>query len=315
VLEFKKQATRADCWLDEKGAVVFVVIGLIVVFGSVIGGFLMAGGALEVLFQPSEVVVIGGAAVGSLLISTPLKVLKLTVTQIKGSFSSPVTREEYTELLSLLYLIFKTVQQSGVMSLESHFEHPAKSPILSRYPRFLARHEAVDFLADSAKVIIVGGIAAHDLEALMDEDLAVHHEASSKPVAALNKVGDALPGLGIVAAVLGIVITMGHIDAPPAEIGHHVGAALVGTFLGILLSYGCVSPLATSIEMRVAEDQYYYVCIKAGLLAVYKGNPPAIAIEFARRVLPHDVRPSFNETEQFCRAAVKGGEASVAQAA
>jgi chemotaxis protein MotA len=294
---------------------VLIVVGAIIVLGSVIGGFLMAGGALEVLVQPSEVIVIGGAAVGSLLISTPIKVLKLTVTHIKAAFGGAPSREEYRELLSLLYLIFKQVQQAGVMSLEAHFEDPAKSPIMSRYPRFLARHEAVDFLADSAKVIIVGGIAAHDLEALMDEDLAVHHETNTKPVSALNKVGDALPGLGIVAAVLGIVITMGHIDAPPAEIGHHVGAALVGTFLGILLSYGFVSPLATSIEMRVAEDQYYYVCIKAGLLAVYKGNPPAIAIEFARRVLPHDVRPSFNETERFCRAAAKGGDAAVQAAA
>jgi chemotaxis protein MotA len=161
----------------------------------------------------------------------------------------------------------------------------------------------VDFLADSVKVLIVGGIAAHDLEALMDEDLKAHHDEAVRPAAALTKMGDALPGLGIVAAVLGIVITMGHIDGPPAEIGHHVGAALVGTFLGILLSYGMAQPIAAAMEQRIAEEAYYCICIKAGLLAVYKGNPPAIAVEFARRVLPHAVRPSFNETEQFCRAA------------
>lgn len=189
------------------------------------------------------------------------------------------------------------------MSLEVHFEDPLKSPILEKYPKFLARHEAVDFLADSVKVLIVGGIAPHDLEALMDEDLKAHHEEALRPAAALTKIGDALPGLGIVAAVLGIVITMGHIDGPPAEIGHHVGAALVGTFLGILLSYGMAQPIAGAMEQRVAEEAYYYICIKAGLLAVYKGNPPAIAVEFARRVLPHAVRPSFNETEAFCRAA------------
>ncbi len=291
-----------------------IIVGAVIVLGSVVGGYLMAGGAMGVLMQPSEFVVIGGAAVGSLLISTPPKVLKLTVAQIKGALGSSTGKAEYVELLSMLYLIFKQVQQSGVMSLEAHFEDPQKSAILSRFPRFLARHEAVDFLADSAKVIIVGGIAAHDLEALMDEDLKVHHEEALKPSSALAKIGDALPGLGIVAAVLGVVITMGHIDAPPAEIGHHVGAALVGTFLGILMSYGFVAPLAGNLETRVGADQYYAFCIKAGLLAVYKGNPPAIAIEFARRVLPHDVRPSFNETEKFCRAAAGGGAKQEAQA-
>jgi chemotaxis protein MotA len=195
------------------------------------------------------------------------------------------------------------VQQGGVMSLEPHFEDPSKSPLLARHPKFLARHDAVDFLADSIKVIIVGGIAAHDLETLMDEDLRAHHDEALRPAAALTKIGDALPGLGIVAAVLGVVITMGHIDAPAAEVGHHIGAALVGTFLGILMSYGFVQPIAGALEQRVNEDAYYCTCIKAGVIAVYKGNPPAIAVEFARRVLPHSVRPSFNETEQFCRAA------------
>jgi chemotaxis protein MotA len=285
-----------------------IIVGLLIVFASVVGGYLMAGGELLVLNQPSEFVVIGGAAIGSLVVSTPGTVLKAIVTQLRAAMSTGFTRADYVDLLSLLYLVFKQVQQSGVMSLESHFEDPHKSPILSRYPKFLAHHEAVDFLADSAKVIIVGGIAAHDLEALMDEDLRVHHEEALRPASVLTKIGDALPGLGIVAAVLGVVITMGHIDGPVEEIGHHVGAALIGTFLGILLSYGVVQPLAQNLEARVAEDQYYCLCIKAGLLAVYKGNPPAIAVEFARRVLPHTVRPSFNETEQFCRAATKAPE-------
>jgi len=293
----------------------FVVIGFVVVIGGVVGGYLMAGGALGVLNQPSEFVVIGGAAIGSLLVSTPPKVLSLSLSQIKAALTGAGARkQDYIDLLSMLYQIFKLVQQSGVMALESHFEDPTKSAILVRYPRFLARHEAVDFLADSAKVIIVGGISAHDLEALMDEDLRVHHEEALKPSAALAKIGDALPGLGIVAAVLGIVITMGHIDGPPEEIGHHVGAALVGTFLGILLSYGFCQPLSANLEARVGDEAYYCICMKAGLLALYKGNPPAIAIEFARRVLPHDVRPTFNETEAFCRAATKSGE-SVGMAA
>jgi chemotaxis protein MotA len=280
-----------------------LIVGLIIVFGAVIGGFSMAGGELLVLVQPAEFVVIGGAALGTLVISTPVSVLKLGIQQITGLFKPATPASEYASLLAMLYQIFKQVQQSGVMSLESHFEDPAKSTILEKYPKFLARHAAVDFLADSVKVLIVGGIAAHDLEALMDEDLKAHHDEALRPAASLTKIGDALPGLGIVAAVLGIVITMGHIDGPPAEIGHHVGAALVGTFLGILLSYGMAQPIAAAMEQRIAEDAYYCICLKAGLLAVYKGNPPAIAVEFARRVLPHAVRPSFNETEQFCRAA------------
>jgi chemotaxis protein MotA len=280
-----------------------ILVGAVVVLGAVIGGFLMAGGALGVLVQPSEFVVIGGAAVGSLLISTPVPVLQGLIKQIIGALGSGTTKADYLDLLAMQFQIFKLIQQSGVMALESHFEDPGKSSILSRYKKFLSRHDAVDFLADSAKVIIVGGIAAHDLEALMDEDLAVHHADSLKPSSTLATVSDALPGLGIVAAVLGVVITMGHIDAPPAEIGHHVGAALVGTFLGILMSYGFAAPLAASLAGRVNEEQYYCLCLKAGLLAVYKGHPPAIAVEFARRVLPHAVRPSFNETEQYCRSA------------
>ena len=280
-----------------------IIVGLLVVLGAVIGGFMMAGGHLGVLVQPSEFVVIGGAAIGSLIVSTPKTVLLGVVSQVKAAMGSGIARDDYVDLLSMLYQVFKQVQQGGVMSLEPHFEDPTNSPLLTRYPKFLARHEALDFLADSVKIIIVGGIASHDLEALMDEDLKVHHDEALRPSSALTKIGDALPGLGIVAAVLGVVITMGHIDAPAAEVGHHIGAALVGTFLGILMSYGFVQPLAGAIEARVTEDSYYCLCIKAGLLAVYKGNPPAIAVEFARRVLPHSVRPTFNETEQFCRAA------------
>ena len=293
-----------------------LIVGAVIVVVSIVGGFLMAGGALLVLVQPSEFVVIIGAAVGSMLISTPPKVLKSVVQQVMGVLGTGLTKADYVELLSMLDQVFKQVQQGGAMSLEAHFEKPETSAILSKYPKFLARHEAINFLADSAKVIIVGGIAAHDLEALMDEDLKSHHDEALLPSAALARIGDALPGLGIVAAVLGIVVTMGHIDGPPAEIGHHVGAALVGTFLGILLSYGFISPLSTNLETRVNDDGVYCLCIKAGLLAVYKGNPPAIAIEFARRTLPQELRPSFDETEQFCRAAMqKGGDSPAAAAA
>jgi chemotaxis protein MotA len=277
-------------------------IGAVIVLGSVLGGFMMHGGQVLVLYQPTEFIIIGGAGLGSVIISTPIKVLKALVGQLKALLGSSPGKAEYLDLLAMMYQLFRVIQQSGIMSLESHVEKPGESAILSRYPKFLGRHGSCCFLSDSVKVMILGGISAFDLETLMDEDLQVHHSEALKPGIAVNKVSDAMPGLGIVAAVLGIVITMGLIDGPPAEIGHSVAAALVGTFLGILVSYGFLGPLATSLEHRVEDEGRYEQCIKAGLLSVYKGLPPAIAVEFARRVLPHDVRPSFEETEAACKA-------------
>jgi chemotaxis protein MotA len=286
-------------------------VGSLVVLGSVIGGFIWAGGPLLVLFQPSEFLIIGGASLGSLLTSTPLPVLKALLGQVRQFFTARPGKRDYLELLGMLYQLFRITQQSGVMALEAHVEDVGKSAIISRYPKFLGNHHAVAFLSDSIKVIILGGIAPHDLEALMDEDLHVHHAQANKPASTLTKIGDALPGLGIVAAVLGVVITMQSIDGPPQEIGHHVAAALVGTFLGILLCYGFVGPMATNMEHIVSDEAHYLVCIKTGLLAVYKGFPPAIAVEFARRVLPTEVRPTFEETEQYCKS-VKTEQAAAA---
>jgi len=293
-----------------------LIIGAIIVFGSVAGGYVMHGGSMLVLWQPTELMIIGGAAVGSLLIGTPISILRHLAGQLKRFFSKGPSAGEYLELLGMQYQLYKLVQQSGVMSLESHFEDPEKSSVLSKYPGFLGRHEALDFLSDSVKVIIIGGISPHDLEALMDEDIDVHHEEAMKPSQTLTKAGDAMPGLGIVAAVLGVVITMGKIDGPPSEIGHSVAAALVGTFLGILMCYGFVGPMGTYLEHGVNEDGHYVNCLKTGLLAVYKGFPPSIAVEFARRVLPHDVRPTFEETEQYCKGqgktAPQGDQAAAA---
>lgn len=278
-----------------------LIAGILIVFGSVAGGYLMHGGSMLALNQPSEFVIIGGAALGSLIISTPLSLLKSLLGQMTRFFGKARSRDDYLDLLALQYQLYKLTQQSGVMALESHVEAPEKSAIFSKFPAFLANHHALAFMTDSARVIILGGIAPHDLEALMDQDLDVHHETSLKPAQTLGKVADALPGLGIVAAVLGVVITMQSIDGPPAEIGHKVAAALVGTFLGILASYGLVQPMATSLEHIVEADARYLACIKAGLLAVYKGFPPSIAVEFARRTLPDDVRPTFEETEATCK--------------
>lgn len=289
-----------------------LIVGIIVVFGSVAGGYLMHGGSLLALNQPSEFIIIGGAAIGSLIISTPLPLLKSLLVQMKRFFGKPFSRDDYLDLLALQYQLYKLTQQSGVMALESHVEDPDKSAIFAKFPTFLGNHHAVAFMSDSIRVIILGGIAPHDLEALMDQDLDVHHETSLKPAQTLGKVADALPGLGIVAAVLGVVITMQSIDGPPAEIGHKVAAALVGTFLGILASYGLVQPMATSLEHIVDADGRYLGCIKSGLLAVYKGFPPAIAVEFARRTLPDDVRPTFEETEAVCKGKRPGDVAAAA---
>ena len=283
----------------------FVIIGLLIVIGSVLGGYVMHHGKLALLNQPNEFIIIGGAALGAMLISTPIAVVTKMGKQIVGVMTPGLTKKDYADLLAMLYQLFRLSQQTGIMALEGHFENPKESTILSKYPNFMARHESLDFLSDSIKVIIVGGMAPHDLEALMDEDIYVHHTEARAPSAALAKVADAFPGLGIVAAVLGVVITMQAIDGPPSEIGEKVGAALVGTFLGILLSYGMFGPLATNLETRVDDEGNYEKCIKAGVLATFKGLPPAIAIEFARRVLPHEVRPSFEETEKFCKAAGK----------
>jgi chemotaxis protein MotA len=203
----------------------------------------------------------------------------------------------------MLYQLFRVAQSTGVMALEPHLDNPRESTIFARYPRFLARAASVAFLADSARVIIVGGISPHDFDHLMYEDLEIRQREALQPASMLTKVGDALPGFGIVAAVLGVVITMQAIDGPVTEIGHKVGAALVGTFLGILLSYGFAQPLASSLEHRVGEELNIDQTIKAGLLALHKGFAPAIAVEFARRAIPDEVRPSFEETEQLCRGA------------
>jgi chemotaxis protein MotA len=293
----------------------FVIIGALVVIGSVVGGYLFEGGNLLLLVQPSEFIIIGGAAIGSLLIGTPPKVLGKIGKHVGAAFGASLGPADYLDLLAMLYQLFRVIQSTGVMALEPHFDNPTQSAILSKYPKFLSRHESLAFLSDSAKVIIVGGMSSHDLESLMDVDLEVHHHEELRPANTLTKIGDALPGLGIVAAVLGVVITMQAIDGPPAEIGEKVGAALVGTFLGILMSYGFVQPLAAALEARVMDDGRYEQCIKAGLLAMFKGLPPAIAVEFARRTLPSDIRPTFEETEKACKASRDNGAAAAAAAA
>ena len=289
-----------------------IPLGILIILASVLGGFVWGGGRPHMLFPPHEFLIIGGAALGALIISTPLPLLKRIFGSFGAFFTDGPGKQDYLEMLGMMYQTFRLTQQSGVMALESHCDDPKSSSIFSRFPKFLANHHAVDFFTDSVRVIIMGGVSPFDLEAMMDLDLEVHHHEALKPAQALAKVGDALPGMGIVAAVLGVVITMGAIDGPPSEIGHKVGAALVGTFLGILLCYGFVGPMATSLEHKVDMEGQYLVTIKAGILALSKGLAPAIAVEFARRSIPAELRPTFSETEQYCRAPQAEAQAEAA---
>lgn len=279
-----------------------VPVGLLVVLGAILGGYILEHGDLAVLIQPAEFVIIGGAALGTVLISTPISILmRLVQSLIKVISGGGVSKAAYVELLSLIYELGQTIKKDGQLALESHMENPHSSSIFSKYPTFLKNHHAVDFLADTGRVIIMGGVPPYEIEALMDADLEAHHHEAAQTVSVLIKVGDALPGLGIVAAVLGIVITMGAIDGPPQEIGHKVGAALIGTFLGVLMAYGFVQPLGTIIDTMYQSEARYFECLKAGILALARSMPPAIAVEFARRAITAEVRPGFKEMESSLR--------------
>lgn len=274
-------------------------VGVLIVIGAVLGGYVMEGGEIGVLIQPAELVIILGAALGTMIIATPIKVIiQIIQMSLKALGGATVSKAQYVDLLNVLYELFQMARKDGQLALEPHVEDPEKSTLFSKYPSFIHNHHAVHFLADTVRVILAGGVAPHDLEAMMDADIDTHHEEASQPPAALSKVGDAMPGLGIVAAVLGIVITMGAIGGPPEEIGHKVGAALVGTFLGILVSYGFLQPIAAAIETVNNNEGRYILVLKAALLAFASDAPPIVAVEFARRAIFSDVRPSFKEMEE-----------------
>ncbi len=282
-----------------------IFVGAIVVIGSVLGGYMWHGGKVMALNQPNEVLIIGGAALGSMIISTPLPTLKALIKQLTGILKGGFTKQDYLDVLVMMFEIFNVARRDGLVGLENHIEHPDESEIFQRYPKFLKNHEALSFFADTMRVIISGAVQPHDLEDLMDSDIEALHEEEIAAPNALSNTADSLPGLGIVAAVLGVVITMSHIDGPPSEIGMMVASALVGTFLGILACYGFVGPLAASIKVRVDENRQYLTCIKHALLAFNKGVAGVIAVEFARRSLYNLVRPDFLELEAACNEAKK----------
>jgi chemotaxis protein MotA len=286
----------------------FTIVGLLVVFGSVLGGFAMVGGHMSVLIQPSEIVVIAGAAIGTLIAAAPGKMRGRLLGAITKAFKANLpTKAEYLELLKLQYEVFSFMRKNGAVALDEHVNDIDKSSIFTKYPSFLKRHHAVDFFRDALRQIVNGTATAEELDLLLDAELDTHHEETNIPVALLQKTADSLPGLGIVAAVLGIVVTMGHLDAGPEEIGHHVAAALVGTFLGILLCYGLFHPIATNAELQEVANGKYLRCIKEGVIASLKGAAPIVAVEFARKAIFSDERPTADETDAACRSVKAAG--------
>ncbi len=276
----------------------FIIIGILVVFISIGIGFFMVDGPFGALFQPSEIIIIVGAAVGALVIGNPLKMLMLILKKLPAALKgSPYSKPTYTELLRMQYEVFVNAKKNGMLSLEEDVNSPSTSTIFSKYPKFLANHHAVDFFCDAMKMLVNGAANPEELEIALDSELETHHEESAMVPAMLTRAADSLPGLGIVAAVLGIVVTMQHIDGPPEEIGHHVAAALVGTFLGLLLSYGMVGPVATNLENLAHDEAKYFACIKAGLISFANGSAPSTAIEFARKTIYSFDRPTSNELE------------------
>jgi chemotaxis protein MotA len=288
----------------------FAIIGILVVIGAIVGGYLMEHGNLLVLMQPAELLIIGGAALGTVLIANPLPTIIRIGKGVIGVFlPSPYSKAFYLENLKMLFELFGYARKSGAVKLEADIEEPEKSPLFQKYPRFLRDHHMVQFLCDTLRMHISGGIGSFELDQLMEVDMEVHHLTAGAPVAALTSVADALPGLGIVAAVLGVVITMGALGGPPEEIGHKVAAALVGTFLGVLLCYGFFGPLASNMAKANDAEAQFYHCVQVAVAAYVRGSAPILSVEFARRATPADVRPTFKEMEDYCRGRGKPAEA------
>jgi chemotaxis protein MotA len=280
------------------------IVGSVTVLVCVFGGYMAMGGKLGALWQPFELVIIGGAALGAFIIANPMKVIKASAGAMgdlmKGG--QPYNKDHFLELLSLLYTVFKMAKSKGMLALEAHVEKPDESTLWQKFPKFAADHHAMTFICDYLRLLTLGSDNPHEMEALIDEELATHHEEKNQIASAINTMADGMPALGIVAAVLGVIKTMASISEPPEVLGRLIGGALVGTFLGVLLSYGFIAPMAGSLKARYEAEGKYYQCIKAGLLAYMQGYAPAVATEFARKALLSDVRPTFYEVEEAVAA-------------
>ena len=294
----------------------FVIIGIVVVFGAIVAGYLMEHGNITVLLQPAELLIIGGAAAGTLLIANPLHILKKITAGVTGVFgASRFDKQKYLDTLKMMYELFGRARRDGLMALESDSDDPAKSVIFSKYPAFLKDHHALEFVCDTLRMLASGGVEPFDADQMMEADMDAHHHDLSQPISALATTADALPGLGIVAAVLGVVITMGALGGPPEEIGKKVAAALVGTFLGILLCYGFVGPLASNMLKASEDENAYYHLLRVVIISFMKGAAPSIAVEVGRRSIPGHVRPSFEEAERYCKGRTAAPQAIAAEEA
>jgi len=280
----------------------FFILGIIVVLAAVIGGYLLEHGNLSVLFQPAELLIIGGAALGSFLISNPVKIIKATVGSLLGILSTPsYSKDDYMDALMLLNGVFYKIRQQGLVSIESDVDDPEKSSLFNKYPKILNNHRAINLITDTLRIVMTTTIAAHELDALIDTELETYHEEVLAPSKAITFVADALPALGIVAAVLGVVLTMGKMKEPPEILGQSIGAALVGTFLGVLLSYGFIGPIGKNMEHSAGEKMNYLNVLKVALISFLGGSAPKVAVEFGRRVIPENVQPTFAEIEEALR--------------
>jgi chemotaxis protein MotA len=275
-----------------------LIVGTIIVFLCVFGGYAAMGGKLGVLWQPFEFVIILGAAIGAFVIGNPAPVLK----GVPGMFGTLVKgpkykQSDYVELLGMQYSLYKLIKQKGMLAVEQHIENPHDSTLFNAFPSFAANHHAVEFVCDYMRMLTMGVNNVHEIDALMDEELETHHQEQERIYAAMQSIADGTPALGIVAAVLGVIKTMGSITEPPEVLGHLIGGALVGTFFGVFVAYGFFGPMAASLKSTFEAESKYYLSLKAGLLAHIAGQPPVMAVEFARKALMTDVRPTFAEVE------------------
>ena len=281
-----------------------VILGYLIVVASVFGGFAMAGGHLAALFQPIELLMIGGAAVGAFFVGNNGKAIKATMKAIPSLFKgSAYTQARYLELLALLSELLGKVRKEGMMAIERDIENPYESALFANYPNIQADHHAIDFICDYLRLMVSGNIDVFQIENLMDNEIDTHHHEAEVPAHCIAKLGDAMPAFGIVAAVMGVVHTMESIGIPPEELGILIARALVGTFLGILLAYGFIGPLASLLEQKANEATKMLQCIKAALLASFHGCAPALSVEFGRKVLYSSERPAFAELEEHLRNA------------
>lgn len=284
-----------------------VIVGSLIVICAVVGGYLMEGGKMAVLIQPIELLIIGGAALGGLITSSPVPLIKQIIAQLLGLLKGKdPTKEDYTELLLLLFELIKTAK-GNPLSLEPHVENPENSEIFKRYPKVIANHHAIHFICDTLKVQISSPMNPYDLEDLMNTDIAAAHAEEGRAPEVISRVGDAMPGLGIVAAVLGVVLTMGKLTQGKEVIGHSVASALVGTFLGILMSYGFMQPLAAKMNISNADAGSFLEVIKGAILAYAKDSSPKVCVEFARRTIAPAVRPDFHEIDAATSNLKKAG--------